>query len=66
MANADQMLFDADPNTTTHLAMFLNAAMAHAAGARAAYAAIYGEEWSPLGCGAELNDGASSRQGTVR
>jgi hypothetical protein len=32
----------------THLAEALNAAMAADSAARAAYAAIYGEDWAPL------------------
>ena len=53
-------------NATTTLAAYLNAAMERDASARAAYASIYGEAWAPLGCGASINDGASSVAGTVR
>ncbi len=51
---------------TTVLAAYLNAAMANDAMARMAYALMYGAEWSPLGNGATINDGASTVAGTVR
>lgn len=58
--DSDATVLAADPTVTTCLAAYLNAAMARDASARAAYAAQWGAEWSPLGNGHEINDGASS------
>ncbi|MGN6106311.1 MAG: hypothetical protein ACTHU0_14485 [Kofleriaceae bacterium] len=55
----------ADPTCTTLLAAALNGAMSRDAEARARYLAIYGEEWSSLGNGAEVRDDASTRASTV-
>jgi len=66
MADTDSQVLASDPTVTTCLAAYLNAAMARDASARAAYAAQWGAEWSPLGCGAEINDGASTSARTVR
>lgn len=57
---------DADPTSTTHLAAYLNAAMRRDAAAREAYLATWGVEWSPLGDGSCIEDGASTLAGTVR
>lgn len=53
-------------DATTTLAAYLNAAMARDPMARMAYAVMHGTEWSPLGNGAEINDGATATAGTVR
>jgi hypothetical protein len=53
-------------NDTTVLAAYLNAAMARDERARAAYERLYGAQWSALGNGAEMHDGASTHAGTVR
>ena len=66
MADTDARILAADPNVTTTLAAYLNAAMAHSPEARAAYLATWGVQWSPLGNGTEIHDGASSRSATVR
>lgn len=62
MTTAQEIALDA----TTTLAAYLNAAMERDPMARMAYAVMYGAEWSPLGNGATVNDGASSTAGTVR
>ena len=64
--DSDATVLASDPTVTTTLAAYLNAAMARDASARDAYRALYGAEWSPLGNGTEINDGASSVAGTVR
>ncbi len=64
MSDADAMTLASDPTVTTFLAAYLNAAMARSPEARAAYAAIYGESWSSLGDGTEINDGASATAAT--
>jgi hypothetical protein len=66
METMTEQILLADPEATTTLAAYLNAAMARSPEARAAYAAIYGESWSPLGCGAEIWDGPSTHTRTVR
>lgn len=65
MADTDSMVLAGDPDVTTCLAAYLNAAMARDERARAAYAATWGAEWAPLGHGAEINDGASSTARTA-
>lgn len=65
MADTDSMVLAGDPEVTTCLAAYLNAAMARNASAREAYRAMWGAEWAPLGHGAEINDGASSMARTA-
>ncbi len=64
MSDADAMTLASDPTATTELAAYLNAAMARSPQARAAYAALYGAEWSSLGDGTEINDGATATAAT--
>ena len=66
MADTDSKVLAANPTVTTCLAANLNAAMARNPEARAAYAALWGVEWAPLGNGCEINDTASSTAVTVR
>lgn len=66
MADMDARILASDATVTTTLAAYLNAAMAHDPEARAAYRAVWGVEWYPLGNGTEIYDGASSRSATVR
>ncbi len=66
MADVDTKVLMADPDTTTMLACYLNAAMERDASAREAYARIYGEEWSALGLGIAINDSATATAKTVR
>lgn len=66
MADVDTMVLRADPDTTTMLACYLNAAMGNNPSAREAYARIYGAEWSALGIGISINDGASTSAKTAR
>lgn len=63
--DTDALTLAADPDATTCLAAYLNAAMARDASARAAYEAAWGVQWAPLGNGAEINDGASSTAHTA-
>jgi hypothetical protein len=66
MADVDTMVLKADPTTTTMLAAHLNAAMAQSHDAQEAYARIYGVQWSALGNGAAINDGATTTAKTAR
>lgn len=43
----------------------VNYVMSRDSAARARYLAIYGEEWSPLGNGDEINDGVTSTDVTA-
>lgn len=60
------MVLANDPTVTTCLAAYLNAAMDRDSAAREAYERIYGSQWSALGNGAAINDGATAVAGTVR
>lgn len=66
LADTDSMVLASDANATTCLAAYLNAAMARDERARAAYAAQWGVQWTPLGNGHEINDGATASARTVR
>lgn len=61
---ADITLHHSQPGDTTELALALNLAMGASESARAAYAAIYGETWSPLGGSTERSYAATTFAGT--
>lgn len=65
MSDIDTATLNANPDHTTVLAAYLNAAMANDVMARIAYQLTYGVEWAPLGNGVAINDGATTSANTV-
>ena len=65
MTDTDARILADDASHTTVLAAYLNAAMQSESN-RAAYAAQWGAEWSALGNGVSINDGASVTACTIR
>lgn len=65
MTDTDSKMLAEDPDTTTEIAAYLNGYMATHAEARAAYRAMWGVEWSALGCGVEWTEGQSTTSTAV-
>lgn len=56
LVDVDEWELDTDPDVTTTHAAAINYVMARSPEARARYREIHGEDWRPLGNGAELPD----------
>lgn len=63
--DTDTKVLAENPDTTTEIATYLNGYMATHAEARDAYRAVWGVEWTALGCGAEWTEGQSTSSEAV-